>query len=113
MTDTATAERDFLVRRMTDRRADVGMSSQSMLLFALGKGPRPRVPGRSTKPGYWQGEECGRDWYPVDRDDLGRCERTYASAPPHLQERMLPVLEEFRGWVLHRINHHGEVEPRA
>ena len=111
------AERDFLLDRATAehlrlRPGDVGVSSQALLLYALGSIRRPRVPGRSTRGhGYrtWSGDECGHD-YPYDEDDLGRCERTYAVAPKHLQERMLPVLEEFRAWVLQRRNRYGEVD---
>ena len=33
---------------------------------------------------------------PSDRGDLGRCELAYEAAPPHLQKRMLPILERHR-----------------
>lgn len=136
-TERVLAEHDFLLARartehLRIRPSDVGLSSQAMLLYALGALDRPRVPGwsqkqlqdgsagsatmwpSSTTPAQlsvlssacWVGTECGDD-YPRDPGDLDRCERTYAAAPPHLQERMLPVLEEFRAWVRHGTNRHG------
>lgn len=33
---------------------------------------------------------------PHDLDDLDRCDRAYRAAPPSLQERMLPILEQHR-----------------
>ena len=113
--DQVQAELDFLAARaraehLRDRASDVGLSSQAMLLYALGLLDRPRAPGRGTRGhGYrsWSGAECGHD-YPSDEDDLGRCERTYAAAPAHLQPRMLPVLDEFRAWVREGLNRYGE-----
>lgn len=34
--------------------------------------------------------------YPADESDLAACERTYEMAPPHVQARMLPVLQSYR-----------------
>jgi hypothetical protein len=45
--------------------------------------------------------------FPYDEDDLAACERTYEMAPPHLRERMTPVLEQYRAWV--RRNRRGQV----
>lgn len=109
------AERKFLEPRCW------GRSSDAMALYGLGEGPRPTIPGRmtaqiemgrrwafSTKAGgSWSGDECGRD-YPADMSDLNACERTYEMAPLWVQERMRPVLEEFRQWVLHGVNRYGE-----
>ena len=111
------AEYEFVLARVTAEARRVyprcwGLSSNALAMYALGRGPRPRVPGTSTSRGFWVGEECGSFDCPADEDDLGACELTYAMAPPHLQERMLPVLVEFRGWVRERRNRHGAVEAR-
>ena len=81
------AERDFLVRRLGvadgfDSSQEIGMSSTSLLLHALTGAPL------SSRP--------------LDRSDLARCERTYQLAPPHLQEKMLEPLEQFRAEVSER-----------
>jgi hypothetical protein len=109
------AEHDFVIARAQARRFGgqrcYGLSSDALAMYALGFGERPQVPGTPTSPHFWTGDECGQD-YPADEDDLAACERTYAMAPPHLRERMAPVLEEFRGWVRERRNRHGEVVSR-
>lgn len=109
-------EHDFVLARvLAEQRYDqprcYGLSSNALAMYALGRGPRPQVPGKPTSRGRWDDDECGRH-YPHDKDDLAACQRTYDMAPPHLKERMAPVLEEFRGWVLERRNRHGEVVPR-
>lgn len=60
----------------------VGISSSALVRFAYGFGPRP-----------------GFDSFPFDRGDLGRCEFAYEHAPVEIQERMLPLLREFRAFV--------------
>lgn len=76
------AERDFLAARFLRTPwwvHDHGISSDAMLREALGGAPvDPQLE------------------YPSDHDDLGRCERLYATAPAHLRPRMLPLLEDFR-----------------
>lgn len=56
-----------------------GRSSDALAWYAVGARPEPRP------------EE-----YPADLSDLGACERTYEMAPPHVQRRMLLVLEMYR-----------------
>lgn len=110
------AERQFLLDRLEcryQRRTPRcwGVSSDALVLYALGRGERPRVPGTARSlsdngGGSWYGDEVGT-FYPHDPDDLRACELTHDMAPPHLQERMGPVLDEFRGWVYHGRNRHG------
>lgn len=73
-------ERDWLLRRVIadhELHTDVvGASSTAMLIAAM----TDREPDRR----------------PYDVYDLNRCERTYESAPAHLQRRMRPILERFR-----------------
>jgi hypothetical protein len=81
------AELEFILARLEAERNHVyprcwGISSNALALYAIRRGRRP-----------------ARSEFPSDKDDLGACERTYEMAPPHLQERMLPVLEEFRAAV--------------
>lgn len=40
--------------------------------------------------------------FPRDNADLGRCERMYDAAPPHLQRAMEPTLAAFRASVERR-----------
>jgi hypothetical protein len=90
------AEHDFVLARSEAERNHVyprcwGISSNALAVYALGRGPHPdRV--------------CD---FPYDEDDLAACERTYEMAPPHLRERMTPVLEQYRAWV--RRNRRGQV----
>ncbi|MDQ0376541.1 hypothetical protein [Amycolatopsis thermophila] len=63
-----------------------GVSSDALAWFAAGARPEPE-----------------RHEYPADRSDLAACERTFHMAPPHLQERMLPVLERYRAAVAKEI----------
>jgi hypothetical protein len=71
------AERNYLLRWLGGFSAELtGLSADAMTLFA-----------------YHGGKPAN---YPRDTDDLGRCERAYAAAPPHLQARMLPLLEKWR-----------------
>lgn len=56
-----------------------GISSNALTEYALGLRPEP-----------------GTALYPLDRQDLDACERTYATAPADLQAVMLPVLERYR-----------------
>jgi hypothetical protein len=60
-----------------------GVSSDALTDYALGMRPEPGVA-----------------LYPADQADLDACERTYATAPVDLQQRMLPVLEKYRSAVL-------------
>lgn len=89
-----------------------GVSSDALVLYALGQGPRPTVPGRpeTENGGSWRGKECGFS-YPHDEADLAACERSYDMAPPSLQAIMLPVLDEFRAWVREGRNRYGEQVP--
>lgn len=109
------AEYAFLAARVVaqhqrTRPRCYGISSDALALYALGLVRRPQVPGTPTREGghSWFGSECGSD-YPFDLDDLAACQRTFDMAPPHLQERMRPVLDEFTGWIRERRNRHGEV----
>lgn len=71
------AERDFLATRIGRwPNRDQGASSDQMIVTAL-------LGGDS-------------DYYPRDLSDLGRCERTYASAPRSLQRKMKPMLDRYR-----------------
>jgi hypothetical protein len=115
LSDILAKERDFMLQRtlMQHRRIEprcYGISSDALALYALGLGPRPRVPGRPVEPGRtsWLGAECG-DNYPADADDLAACRITYNMAPGHLQKKMRPVLDEFRAWVEEGKNRYGEV----
>ena len=108
-------ELDWITDRMMAHREHRrprcwGISSDAMALYGLGKGPRPTVPGTPTRPGgqSWRGEECGSD-HPHDEADLKACELTYEMAPVIAQIAMLPVLEEFRGWVREGRNRYGVV----
>lgn len=87
-----------------------GMSSQALVKFAAGMGPRPRTPGHPSRPGgaMWLNEECGEN-YPHDMADLDACELAYKKAPAWMQRKMLPVLREFRDWVLDGKNRYGDV----
>jgi hypothetical protein len=83
------AERDWLIERyLGEKRGStyVGISSNAMLRQAL-------VSGTKVSDGE----------FPHDLDDLSRCLMTFASAPRHLQERMLPTLELYiqavKSWV--------------
>ena len=107
---------DFLRLRDTARRVRsnprcYGVSSDALAAFALGWAPRPLAPGRPQNQSpygtVWIGDEMGID-YPHDEDDLAACELTYQMAPARIQERMLPVLEEFRAWVRQGVNRYGE-----
>lgn len=111
---------DFVLERMVAHRERReprcwGISSDALALYALGKGPRPEVPGRPDSPGggSWHGSQVGRE-YPHDESDLRACEATYAMAPESLQVVMLPVLQEFQAWVREGLNRYGEKvrEPR-
>lgn len=86
------AERDFLLNRINtsvkNNHAapdEVGISSNAMVLAAMVVS--------AALPDF-----C----YPSDPSDLRRCENTYRVAPPHLQERMLPILQSFRRKVAER-----------
>lgn len=77
-------ERDFLLARTIDGNSDwVGRSSNELIRCAV-NGDRPNH--------IW----------PLDREDLARCEETYERAPRHLQRRMEPTLNEFRAYVAGR-----------
>lgn len=112
------AEFEFVMARSEAARKHrnprcYGLSSDAMALYGLGRAPRPQVPGHTVAPGVlgWTGEECGTD-YPHDLSDLDACERTFRMAPPWVQDRMAPVLEDFRDWVIEGRNRHGEVIER-
>lgn len=93
------------------RRRRTGRSSDALAAFATG-GDRPCTLGTPThhtpgsRSGSWNGPEVDRD-APSDLSDLAACERTYAAAPTHLKSVMLPVLDEFRRWILRGVNRHG------
>lgn len=89
-----------------------GASSDALAAYGVGIGQRPQTPGWSDSPngGCWSGDECGRE-YPHDDSDLMACEITYRMAPRHVQERMLPVLDEFRRWIDHGLNRYGVEHP--
>lgn len=94
------AERDFLLHRLTlasdpFKSADeIGISSNAMVLIAI----TYRQP-------------AGDAYFPSDPSDLRRCENTYATAPEHLQKRMLPILQMYRRWVAKRYPEVGIGEP--
>jgi len=110
------SEVQFLTARMLAERQHrnprcYGISSDALALYGLSAGPRPQTPGWSNGYGRsWSGDECGTD-YPHDKSDLLACELTYEMAPPHVQMRMLPVLEEFRRWVNDGLNRYGAAFP--
>ena len=101
-------ERDRARQRVGAPRC-VGVSSDALAMYGIGHGERPTVPGTPDTPGgmSWRGDEVGQN-YPHDIGDLLACQITYAMAPAWMRERMLPVLEEFEGWVRHRRNRYGE-----
>ena len=75
------AEVEFLTERLA--RPDpswVGRSSNAMVAQAL---------AGSRHPAEW----------PMDKDDLARCEETYRRAPTHLQREMFITLLRFRAHV--------------
>jgi len=105
--DLFRAERDFIHAWLATTNR--GVSSDALVCHAVGVLDRPRSPGWTETEGawWWRGDEC--DWNcPHDAGDLARCEHAYEIAPPHLQERMLPVLEEFRRYVNDRLNRYGQ-----
>ena len=63
----------------------LGRSSEALVRFALG----------GNEPTEWE--------YPMDLDDIGRCNRAYASAPEHLKARMEPILMHYRSAVDRRM----------
>lgn len=67
-----------------------GISSDALALVGVGAIERPP-----------------RHDFPSDEDDLAACERTYAMAPPHIQARMLPVLEEYRAAIADKAVRYG------
>ena len=87
-----------------------GRSSNALAEYALGWRERPYTPGTPNSKGgsTWLNDECG-DSYPSDRGDLRACELTYLLAPKWMRDRMLPVLQEFRDFVLEGKNRYGEV----
>jgi hypothetical protein len=83
-------ERDYLLRWLGGFHAELGGLSAdalSRVAFAV-----------VTDPG---------DDYPRDRGDLGRCEHAYEAMPPHLQKRVLPLLEEWREFVAEKERSRG------
>jgi hypothetical protein len=73
------AERDYLLRWLGGFHSELtGLSADALSRVAFGV---------ITDPGLY---------YPSDSGDLGRCERAYTAMPPHLQERVLPLLEQWR-----------------
>ncbi|MBB4689804.1 hypothetical protein [Amycolatopsis jiangsuensis] len=62
-----------------------------------------RCTGVSADALAWFGvgvrSEPEEDEYPRDQFDLSACERTFEMAPQHVQERMLPVLQQYRAAV--------------
>ena len=76
--DELVAERNYLLRWLGGFNAELtGLSADALTLYAY----------YETDPG---------PNYPRDKGDLGRCERAFAKAPPHLQKLMLPLLEKWR-----------------
>lgn len=88
-----------------------GISSDALAAFGAGVGPRPRIPGtpyeQTRSGGSWSPDEAGR-CFPHDLSDLNACERTVEMAPEPARERMVPVLTEFRSYVLDGLNRHGQ-----
>lgn len=76
--------RHLAQERHDDKRC-WGISSDALTYFALGLAGEPSVSS-----------------YPVDKDDLRACERTYRMASKRLQKRMLPVLRKYRRHVKER-----------
>jgi hypothetical protein len=67
-----------------------GISSDALALVGVGAIRRPL-----------------RQDFPSDEDDLAACERTFVMAPPHIQARMLPVLEEYRAAIADKAVRYG------
>lgn len=77
------AERDYLLCWLGGFEAPLtGLSADTLTLVAFGFDPEfdPHL-------GFT---------FPLDKGDLGRCERAYAAMPPHLQENALPLLETWQ-----------------
>lgn len=82
------ARYDYLLRRRDDQNRGRlprwwGMSSDSLVAYAIGWIPEPT-------------------WKPADRGDLDACEVAYERATPAMQERMLPVLVQWRDLIYSR-----------
>jgi hypothetical protein len=88
-------ERDFLLRRVElalkwgGSADEIGISSNAMIAFAMSQKAGTAMPEDSMN-------------HPNDPSDLRRCENTYRAAPPHLQEKMLPILQNYRRHVSKR-----------
>lgn len=77
---------------------------------------KPRVTGTSSDAlalvGVGAIERVPRHNFPADEDDLAACERTYEMAPPQIQARMLPMLEEYRACIAAKAERYGwHIEP--
>jgi hypothetical protein len=106
-------EDQFLVRFATNYR-ELAVEQRESLRFvasrylADGSGVRfsnDRCTGRSSDAMAWFGvgmrpEPVRKDEYPRDESDLAACERTYGMAPPHVQRRMLPILQAYRDAIV-------------
>lgn len=80
----ATSEQMYL-QRIAQGTVGTGLSSKALALYGLGLNPDLR-----NEPPFSGKAE------PRDPSDLRRCFEAFEAAPPHIQERMLPVLAE---WV--------------
>jgi hypothetical protein len=71
------AERKYLLRWFGGSNAELtGLSADALTRFV-----------------YYGGEPHR---YPLDKGDLGRCERAFEAMPAHLQKLALPLLEKWR-----------------
>lgn len=71
------------------RRVATGISSRAMALAALGLG-----------------DTTDHD-VPRDMGDWGRCLTTYEAAPPHLQQRMRPIMDNYARRLRQLGDEHG------
>jgi hypothetical protein len=75
MCDADEATRNAFVEAIARGQVATGVSSKAMAWAALGWSP-----------------DVGHAM-PYDSGDWGRCVRTYEAAPPHLQDRMRPIMD--------------------
>lgn len=72
--------------------AATGVSSRALVAYALGVNPRLLD---------WN----GRNAYPRDSGDYGRCMGAYERAPKILQQRMKPIMDRWKEY-LGNLDHH-------
>jgi hypothetical protein len=87
------AERNYLLRIVRGDLA-MGASSKAMVLAAF---------AYTTDVGAAM---------PYDAGDWGRCMRAYKAAPPHLRQRMRPVMAEYFARLTEYAARHGGAEWR-